>query len=772
MASRNLRGVAPGSHVLAGALLAAALAVLRHVTCFAGFSAPRRRLDRASLARGFFSTPLPEVDLLQEEPRSKQALDESPSPSPGLSVGASLEILYQEDGKWYPAVVVEPGTRPLVRFQKEGYEYHTTATTYRATPSLDLEPLQRIANPGVTAESSSVQRGGAARPAAAAHSKSPELGKPSIATEGRYGTVVSVHDGIKAAFVDIGEGQDCFVHISKMAEHFVSRVSDVVAVGDRVRVWADGHRNGKPSCTMIDPQGASAHGVDLEVGQEITGVVKAIPANAGGAFVDIGLDVDGFLHVSDMSKEWIKTPHEVVTVGQTVDLIVKRVTGNRVGVSLSSKNAPDGGSGDAERTPATIGEDRYATVLTVNDDDGIFVDIGADEDCFVPVRQMAVSFVEAAGDFVSKGDRVRVWVTDIQDGRPIGTMVNPSRISIRDADLSVGQTLQGVVRKVSDEVYGAFVDIGFLEEAFLHVSKMAVGFVEHPSDVLTVGQNVNVAIDSIRGDRVKLSLLPELEEAIESGRLTIGMQVTGKVKRASKISNCAYVDIGYSKDAVLHASKVARAFVADITEVLSAGQRVTVWIHDVGPEGSVQLRLFPPQSVEEIEYGQQYLGVVTSISEDHGLAFIDVGAASQGTLHINQLRDFFGDRGKRVSSYAPIGKNLRVAREDAPGSSHVKFTLQGLPGLGFHGLASGDELSGTVISVVDPHMAFLDIGTGKNAVLYREDMESEPDVMSELLSEGQVLSVYVKRLDVKKQDVFLTASREKGHRFVASRLRG
>ena len=71
-------------------------------------------------------------------------------------------------------------------------------------------------------------------------------------------------------------------------------------------------------------------------------------------------------------------------------------------------------------------------------------------------------------------------------------------------DLKVGMKLQGTVRNVVD--FGAFVDIGIKNDGLIHISKMADRYIKHPSEVLSVGDIINVYVDDINLEKQKVSL--------------------------------------------------------------------------------------------------------------------------------------------------------------------------------------------------------------------------------------------------------------------------
>jgi ribosomal protein S1 len=137
------------------------------------------------------------------------------------------------------------------------------------------------------------------------------------------------------AFIDIDLPQDGLVHISELARHRVEKVSDVVAVGDDVTVWVkdlDKERN-RISLTMLKP--VERRYSDIQVDEVLDGTVTRIEKY--GVFVDVGLEREGLVHVSELSHEYVKTPEEVVSVGDTVQVKVIKINKKKKQVNLSMK---------------------------------------------------------------------------------------------------------------------------------------------------------------------------------------------------------------------------------------------------------------------------------------------------------------------------------------------------------------------------------------------------------------------------------------------------
>jgi ribosomal protein S1 len=148
---------------------------------------------------------------------------------------------------------------------------------------------------------------------------------------------------------------------------------------------------------------------------------------------------------------------------------------------------------------------------------GAFVDFGAERDGLIHISQISEERVTRVADVLNEGDSVSVWVHDVdkERGRVRLTMVEPPELTIEE--LEPNQLVKGTVTKLVP--YGAFVDIGVDRDGLIHVSEMSDGFVSKPSDVLSVGSELEVRVVKVdqRKRRIELSLLelPGEEQASE-----------------------------------------------------------------------------------------------------------------------------------------------------------------------------------------------------------------------------------------------------------------
>jgi len=134
------------------------------------------------------------------------------------------------------------------------------------------------------------------------------------------------------AFVDVGLDRDGLIHISRLAPGRVRKVTDVVNVGDKVKVWVQSvdPDRGRIALTMVEPPDVEWH--DLEVGQVRTGEVVRIERY--GAFVDIGAERPGLLHVREMGT-YVHRPEEVVRMGDTVEVEIRSVDRRKRQIDLA-----------------------------------------------------------------------------------------------------------------------------------------------------------------------------------------------------------------------------------------------------------------------------------------------------------------------------------------------------------------------------------------------------------------------------------------------------
>lgn len=159
-------------------------------------------------------------------------------------------------------------------------------------------------------------------------------------SETQYSKKEKVHGKVvkttlAGAVVDIGEGKLAVIPISQLRKEPVRRVEEIVKEGDSIDAWVRrvDPKQGRLELTLIQPLGLEWREIkkDLVVTGKVTKLEKF------GAFVEVGAERPGLLHVSEMSHDYVRKPEDVVTVGQEIQVRVLDVDRRKKQIKLSMK---------------------------------------------------------------------------------------------------------------------------------------------------------------------------------------------------------------------------------------------------------------------------------------------------------------------------------------------------------------------------------------------------------------------------------------------------
>jgi small subunit ribosomal protein S1 len=235
---------------------------------------------------------------------------------------------------------------------------------------------------------------------------------------------------------------------------------------------------------------------EITPGQKLEGTVKKVTLS--GAILDVGAEVDGLLHISDLGDKKVTRTSDLLKEGDQVTVWVKRVelAGGRL--SLTMVEPPKHTWKDLEPGLKTEGK------VVRLEKFGAFVDIGAETDGLVHVSEMGAGRVNKPSDVVSEGDVISVWIKEVdRKSRRISlSMVEPPEVDIRT--LQPDTVLKGKVVRL--ESFGAFVDIGAGRDGMIHVTEMGRGYVGSPSEIVSVGDQVEVRVKEVDPRRGRISL--------------------------------------------------------------------------------------------------------------------------------------------------------------------------------------------------------------------------------------------------------------------------
>ena len=318
---------------------------------------------------------------------------------------------------------------------------------------------------------------------------------------------------------------------------------------------------------------------EIEVGQKRRGIVKNI--TDFGAFVDLD-GLDGLLHITDMSWGRVRHASEVVRVGEELEVVVLDVDRDRERVSLGLKQRTQNPWDNiAEKYP--VGSRLRGKVVNLVPY-GAFVELEEGVEGLVHVSEMSwTKRIARASDILAVGEIVDVAVLTInKEEQKIALGMRQTEENPWDAAQArypVGSRISGEVRNFTS--FGAFVELEDGIDGMIHVSDMSwTRKVNHPSEVLEKGQNVDAIVLEVDAQNQRISL--GLKQAQDdpwntiAGRYTIGEIVTGKVSKIASFG--AFVEIEEGIDGLVHISEIADQHVEQVRDVLDVGQEVTARI--------------------------------------------------------------------------------------------------------------------------------------------------------------------------------------------------
>jgi ribosomal protein S1 len=198
------------------------------------------------------------------------------------------------------------------------------------------------------------------------------------------GKVKSITDF--GAFVDVKLPRDGLLHVSELSRERVEKVDDVLSIGDDVTVWVKNidKERGRIGLTMIKP--VQRRYAEIKEEDVLEGLVTRIENY--GVFVDVGLPREGLVHISELAHDYIKTPEDVVKVGEQVQVKVLKVNSKKRQVDLSIKaliEPPE--SEDAEDSYAPQYDESEEDELEVGMDDEVTTTMGAAFEMFQSMKQ-------------------------------------------------------------------------------------------------------------------------------------------------------------------------------------------------------------------------------------------------------------------------------------------------------------------------------------------------------------------------------------------------
>ena len=402
---------------------------------------------------------------------------------------------------------------------------------------------------------------------------------------------------------------------------------------------------------------------DCEEGSVVSGLITR--AIKGGFIVDIG--ADAFLPGSQVDVVPVRNLDDFI--GLTLDVKILKINKERKNIVVSRREIIE--ETRREQKLKLLGEIKTGQVRTgaVKNitDFGAFVDLDG-IDGLLHVTDMSWGRITHPSEMLKVGDQVEVMILDIDlDKERISlglkqTQNNPWQDI--DAKYPIGTRIHGKV--VSLAPYGAFVELEEGVEGLVHVSEISwTKRIQRASDVLKVGDEVDVVILSINLDDKKISLgMRQTEEnpwEVAALKYPIGSLVKGKVRNFTSYG--AFVEIEEGVDGMIHVSDMSwTRKINHPSELLKKNDEVETVVLEIDANNQrISLGLKQAQEdpwariTETYKEGQRITGKVTKLT-NFG-AFIELEDGVDGLVHISQISD---DRVEKVKDVLSIGDEVEA----------------------------------------------------------------------------------------------------------------
>jgi small subunit ribosomal protein S1 len=322
----------------------------------------------------------------------------------------------------------------------------------------------------------------------------------------------------------------------------------------------------------------------INEGEVVSGTVVRVDKDE--VLVDIGYKSEGVIPVSELSIRRSVNPADEVNVGDPIDALVMTKEDAEGRLILSKKRARFEMAWKRIEGAAESGEPVEGTVIEVVKG-GLILDLGVRG--FLPASLVDIRRVQDLDEFMGKTLRSKVIELNRNRNNVVlsrRAVLEEERKEMRQAildRLSPGDVVTGTISNIVD--FGAFVDLEGID-GLIHISELSWSHVNHPSELLEIGQEVQVKVLDIDRDRQRISLglkqtqsdpWQQVIDAYQEGDVVVG--------RVTKVVTFgAFVEIVPGVEGLVHISELAQHHVENPREIVSQGDLVHVKVIEMDAE--------------------------------------------------------------------------------------------------------------------------------------------------------------------------------------------
>lgn len=364
----------------------------------------------------------------------------------------------------------------------------------------------------------------------------------------------------------------------------------------------------------------------IYTGNRVRGIITSV--NKSEAIVDIGVKQTGYIPHSEISDDPSVSPTDVLKPGDELDLIVIKVN-DQEGVVTLSKKKVDSMIGFEKVMEAHKEDAILEGVVTNVVKGGILVSVSGMK-VFIPASQATMNRNDNLNDLLKTTVSFKILEVNEQRSRAVGSIraVEREKRKAEQAkfweEIEIGEKFTGEVKSITS--YGAFVNLGVID-GMVHISELSWSRIKHPSEVVKVGDILDVYVKDLDKERKRISLgFKKAEDnpwEIFKNEYKTGDIIKGKV--VSIMPFGAFVQIIPGIDGLIHVSQIDTQRITNVADVLSVGQEVEALLTDIDLENkriSLSMRALIEEKdadseADAIEEAAAIAGVtITSDEED------------------------------------------------------------------------------------------------------------------------------------------------------------
>ena len=492
-----------------------------------------------------------------------------------------------------------------------------------------------------------------------------------------------------------------------------------------------------------------------EEGSVVKGKVIAI--EAGQAIIDVGYKMEGRVDIKEFAD-----PGEApkIAAGDVVEVFLRQVENSKGEAVISREMARREEAWDRLET-AYAGEARVEGAIFGRVKGGFTVDLGGAV-AFLPGSQVDVRPVRDAGPLMGLKQPFQILKMDRRRGNIVVSrraILEESRAEQRAeviGNLTEGQNVDGVVKNITE--YGAFVDLGGVD-GLLHVTDMAWRRVNHPSEILTIGETIKVQVIKINKETHRISLgMKQLQEDpwdVVAAKYPLESTHTGRVTNITDYG--AFVELEAGVEGLVHVSEMSWTKKnVHPGKIVSTSQEVEVMVLEIdGTKRRVSLGLKQTQRnpwevfAETHPEGTEVEGEVKNITE-FGL-FVGLEGDIDGMVHLSDLS--WDERGEEaIQSYHKNDVVQAVVSEVDVEKERISLSIKGMGGDKF-AEAVGGVKRGSIVTVT---VTAIEEGgveceyEGMKSFIRRSDLSRDrAEQRPERFSVGDKVDVRITNVDAK-----------------------